>query len=638
MLKILLLLVSVLCWPAQALVLSPHMGLRESASLSGQLSVLRDASGQWQIEDVLSPAQAASFVTLTDFLSAGYTTDIYWLRFTLQRQPLASPEWWLEVSPPYLNDVTLFVPRGGGGFKATQLGDLHSYALRPVPHRSFVFPLNLPNDQPLTLYLRIKTSSTMLVRVQAWQNAGLLAQTQVDTGLYSVFFGILALALVSNLMYWFWLRERLYLIYCAYLAALALVTMATGGFLTQLFFPQSPLLGNRAVGVSVSLVYLLGTFFFMSVLHLREHFVQIKRVFDAVLLFYAMCLLAALAGWYGAVAPWLFLFALVTNAVVVMASAALLWRGHRQYRFYILAFAVNMAAVPFSIFKIMGWVTLPISTDVITIFGSLIHIVLLNYALIDRLRHAEIKMFAAIKQTVRLEAERDAVERQRKFVAMVSHEFRTPLAVIDATAQSVEIASTTQAVVVPEFIVPRQAKIRLAVRRMVTLLDNLLTSERLDSYDSKNSREVVDLRDLASEAARNWSHLLHSPDQLRLEPGDAPVPVLIDRPMVALALSNLIDNAIKYAPLSSPVTLRVGRTGQNGWIEVVDRGAGISSQEMALIFDKFYRSAEAQKVSGAGLGLHLVRSIAHSHGGEVVVTSTPGQGAVFRLRLALVRP
>ena len=637
MLKLLLtLLVAAFCWPAQALTLSPQMGLHESASLSGQLSALRDSQGQWQIEDVATPGKAADFVALAKFLSAGYTTDVYWLRFELQRQPQATDEWMLEVAPSYLNDVTLFVPRSGGGFTTTRLGDLQAYSLRPVPHRSFVFPLRLPADQPLTLYLRIQTRSAMLVQAQLWQHSGLLAQAQASTGLYSAYFGILALALISNLMFWFWLHERIYLFYCAYLAALALAAMANGGFVTQVLFPNLPLLGDRAVGVSNTLVYLLGTFFFIRLLRLRENFSRVKRVFDAVLLFYALCLLAALAGGYGVVVPWMFRFAIVTNFVVVLVSILLLWRGHRQYLFYILAFAVNFAAVPVSVASLMGWLSLPFSADFIAITGSLVHIVLLNFALIDRLRQTEQKMRAALGQSAKLEAQRDAVEQQRKFVAMVSHEFRTPLAVIDATAQSVDIACSQSNTISYEFIAPRQEKIRRAVRRLVSLLDNFLTNERLDFSDRRTQGETLDLRELASEAVNSWAHLLHSPDQLQLESGDQVVPVCVDRAMLTLALSNLIDNALKYSPRGSPITLRVGKTQSDGWLEVEDHGNGLSMDEIDHVFDKFYRGDDAQKAPGAGLGLYLVRSIARRQGGEIEVESTVGKGSRFRLRLALV--
>jgi signal transduction histidine kinase len=267
--------------------------------------------------------------------------------------------------------------------------------------------------------------------------------------------------------------------------------------------------------------------------------------------------------------------------------------------------------------------------------GSIIHIVLLSFTMVNRLRRTEEKMRVVVLEAAALAAERDAVLQQRQFVAMVSHEFRTPLAVIDATAQSVELACLQSGSAPIDFLAPRQEKIRRAVRRMVSLLDNFLTHERLDFHAVSGQREVLDLRDLALEAALHWAHLLHQPEQLQLVLGEVAVPVRVERALVALALSNLIDNAIKYSPPGRPITLRVGRSKSDGWMEVQDQGVGIDTAEQSSIFDKFYRSGTAQAVPGAGLGLYLVRAIARSQGGAVEVESQSGQGARFNLKLPL---
>jgi signal transduction histidine kinase len=255
--------------------------------------------------------------------------------------------------------------------------------------------------------------------------------------------------------------------------------------------------------------------------------------------------------------------------------------------------------------------------------------------MVNRLRRTEEKMRVVVLEAAALAAERDAVLQQRQFVAMVSHEFRTPLAVIDATAQSVELACLQSGSAPIDFLAPRQEKIRRAVRRMVSLLDNFLTHERLDFHAVSGQREVLDLRDLALEAALHWAHLLHQPEQLQLVLGEVAVPVRVERALVALALSNLIDNAIKYSPPGRPITLRVGRSKSDGWMEVQDQGVGIDTAEQSSIFDKFYRSGTAQAVPGAGLGLYLVRAIARSQGGAVEVESQSGQGARFNLKLPL---
>ena len=639
--KFLFALLIVVCCSAQALTLTPQMGVHEAASLSGHLTALRDAGGHLTIDDVAAVENAGEFVALPGFLGAGYTADTYWLRFTLQRTVDTSEQWFVEVTPPFLNDVTLFVPRDDGGFALMHQGDLQPYAERPFPLRNFVFPLRLPGNRPLTIYLRVKTSSTMQVRVVAWQYTGLLATTQSDTGFYSAYFGLLALGFLSNLVFWFWLRERVYLSYCAYLAALAAVMMATGGFVAQWLFPHHPLLANRAVGLTACVVYLLGLRFFIDVLRLREHFPWLNRVFDAVLLVYAGCALAAIAGHYGAVAAGLNLLLLVVTTGLALTGPWLLWRGHREYLLYSLAFITSFAGLAVTVARLMGWLSTHFPNEYTIMLSTTVHVLLINVAVAERVRRSDREKLAAEKQTAVLTAEYETVQQQRQFITMVSHEFRTPLAVIDATAQSMEIACSPMNCAIVELIAPRQEKIRRAVRRLVSLLDNVLTSERLDLQDAKIKPKVVNLRELASETAKSWEHLLNAPKQLRLELGieleneSMPVLVFADRALIGLALSNLIDNALKYSPLGRAITLRTGKTDDEGWIEVEDGGSGIAPEDIDKIFDKFYRSSDALTVPGAGLGLYLVRTLVRQHGGEVRVISHPGQGAIFRLHLPL---
>jgi signal transduction histidine kinase len=229
------------------------------------------------------------------------------------------------------------------------------------------------------------------------------------------------------------------------------------------------------------------------------------------------------------------------------------------------------------------------------------------------------------------------LDEQRQFVAMVSHEFRTPLSVIDATAQSMEIACSPGASVAHEFIIPRQEKIRRAVRRLLSLLDNVLTNERIDFPETEFKRTAEDLRDIASETAHAWRHLLSTPSQLQLELVDRPVIALVDRTMMALVLSNLLDNALKYSPPDSPITLRVRKSNNHASIEVEDHGTGIPPEAINQIFNKFYRAGDAQSVPGAGLGLYLAQTIIHKQGGQIDVVSETGQGACFRVMLPLVK-
>lgn len=226
--------------------------------------------------------------------------------------------------------------------------------------------------------------------------------------------------------------------------------------------------------------------------------------------------------------------------------------------------------------------------------------------------------------------ERQALLTQRQFVSMLSHEFRTPLAIIDATVQRLGRASAR---LQPE-LAPRIGKVRRAVARLITLLDNCLTEDRLAASELTVRPEPVDLR----EAIRYGygEHGAQSSPRIRLELPEAPLWAACDRHLFDIALSNLVGNALKYSPQSTPVIIRLLAARQPGMIavQVEDRGSGVPAAERERIFDKFYRLAGNQRIPGAGLGLHLARELARGHGGDVVLEpGCPGQGAVFTLTL-----
>jgi two-component system sensor histidine kinase KdpD len=118
-------------------------------------------------------------------------------------------------------------------------------------------------------------------------------------------------------------------------------------------------------------------------------------------------------------------------------------------------------------------------------------------------------------------------------------------------------------------------------------------------------------------------------------PADAP-PVLVDAVQVRQILVNLIDNALKFSPPQSPVSVRVTRTRKEVIIRVIDQGRGVPENELEHVFEPFYRGAPAQDQTGTGLGLAIARGFAEANGGRLWAESRPGQGAGFAIALPLV--
>ncbi|NEX62808.1 ligand-binding sensor domain-containing protein [Noviherbaspirillum galbum] len=234
------------------------------------------------------------------------------------------------------------------------------------------------------------------------------------------------------------------------------------------------------------------------------------------------------------------------------------------------------------------------------------------------------------KLAVKAQAELQSAEAQQRFVAMVSHEFRNPLALMDASLKNIR----RMAEAVPEQFMERVQKIQRAHLRMQGLIDNYLTEEVMKTRDLEPRKQEVDFADLLGEVVAYAQvaapdHVLH----LRVQ-GDLP-PMLLDREMIRVAFSNLVDNGIKYSPKQGMAEITAAMEG-SGTVRVIvaDNGVGIHESDLPHIFERFFRASHGQAgFKGVGLGLHLVHRIIELHQGSIAVASTVGKGTRFVVHL-----
>jgi heavy metal sensor kinase len=221
----------------------------------------------------------------------------------------------------------------------------------------------------------------------------------------------------------------------------------------------------------------------------------------------------------------------------------------------------------------------------------------------------------------------------RRFTADASHELRTPLTALRSVGE-VGLRGARTAEEYRDVI----GTMLEEVDRLSRLADELLTLARAEAGQRRLRREPVDLAALAADVVENLGVLAEERAQTLETRVDGPVTVTGDRLALRQALLNLVDNAIKYAPDGTRVTVRAVSTGTYAVLEVVDEGPGIAAEHREKVFERFYRvdTSRSREMGGTGLGLSLVKWTAEAHGGSVSLASGPERGCTFRIVLPRV--
>lgn len=214
------------------------------------------------------------------------------------------------------------------------------------------------------------------------------------------------------------------------------------------------------------------------------------------------------------------------------------------------------------------------------------------------------------------------------FVATVSHEFRSPLTAIRQLSELLQRGRVPSEEKRQEYytLISRESN------RLSRLVENLLDFSRLEEGRKQYRLDRMETADWLREIVMSCPR-----EHVTLSiPKELP-PIMADRLALTSAVDNLLDNAIKYSPLGTPVVCEAEAVGEELTIRVRDQGYGIAEADRAHVFEKFYRGKAdiSRHVKGAGVGLSLVRQIVEAHGGAVDFESRVGEGSVFRIRLKI---
>jgi len=419
------LLICLLCMQAAWLSAS------EPTPRLSDLAVLEDTAGK---EDIQSIALAPRFKALPgSSFAAGYTRSVHWLRFTV-----AAPagEWWLDVLPPYLEDLRLYEPDPArpGTFLERRAGSAWPFAAQEVDYRGFVFKLRIADATPRTYYLRLATASTSVVVPRLWAPETFFANSSLEAGLLMATLAVLLTVTLFNINNWVLRRDSLTLWFLAYLISLAINFACCDGFVRQYFG-----LDWATVGMALLRVSTLSGMAFSYAFY--RHLFLIERSQRILFWLYegnfGLALLAIASvplGYYSETMRLLGALALLMSLVGVGMSIRLWRRKDVGASLTLVANLISMAGFILSLLNLAGIISGGIVLLYSLQIGVLGSVIALQLALGARYRteyEAGLRAHEALRATeAKAQNAHASSVRQGQLLSMLTHELRNGLSVL----------------------------------------------------------------------------------------------------------------------------------------------------------------------------------------------------------------
>lgn len=363
------------------------VGAAGEYALAPHLAVVEDRDHRLTVAEVAGLAdrefrRAAPRVGDVNF---GYSSSAFWLALPLRVERTAPAAWLLEFAAPSIDSIEVYQPRAGGGYSVYRAGDHQPFAARPYAHRNLVFPLHLMPGADQTVYIRVVSGGTLTLPATLWQPETLRQHDQQSYALLALYYGMLLALFLYNLLLWLATRDTVFLAYVAFCGGMAIGQCSLNGFGNQFLWPESVAWGNHALPFGMSATGFFGALFTRLFLETPRRAPRLDRVIVVLAASFALSALTTFVASYRVAAIFTSLNGLVFSAVATAAGVYCLVRGHAGARWFLLAWGLLLVAVAVTALRNLAWLPTTLLTQYSMQIGSALEMLLLSFALADRL-------------------------------------------------------------------------------------------------------------------------------------------------------------------------------------------------------------------------------------------------------------
>ncbi|NYJ28478.1 hybrid sensor histidine kinase/response regulator [Allomuricauda sp. ARW1Y1] len=603
-------------------------------SLRSQTSLFFAGEKAYNFKEIQGHKEA-DFVPLTSVKeNLGFSNEYYWLQFTLDNPTEEFGNYYLETARPITDVVELFLVDENGNVKKQSSGDQIPFAKKSVQHRKSIFDIRLKPHEKLQAFLHLKSDGeVVMLPMNLYQESSFFELTYKEQVFYGFFYGILILACIIYLFFFFALRDRAFLYYPLYVLFIALMQFSLDGFFHQYFTPQGGWLSDRAV----LLTAFVSLFFFGkyggSYLDLKKNS-PVLHIANQVLAFSLIVglTLLAVAPSFEYCYPLANGLGILVLAHMIVSIVVLKIKKVKIDPYFIIG--ISFLLIGFIVFILNNFNAIENSflTSNGAKFGIGLEIAFLSISMINRIR--DLRMQNEQNQLLALQRAEDMNQIKSSFLSNISHELRTPLNLIMAVASSLKEEKQDKEL---------EEKCKMILNSSKNLLGHI--EDILDfTVIEKGDQE---LKEVPFELKPALQRILNQQRKKALAKGldftdvvDASLPARIvgDKAKLTQILNHLLDNAIKFTNVGGvEIAIDCNKKGNRTSLQftIKDTGIGISKEKMSTVFESFTKKSfmDKREFSGLGLGLYIVKTYVDLQEGTVEFASNEPKGTICKLNL-----
>lgn len=588
------------------------------------------------LEQVIKDSRLVFETLPNENTDLGFTNNNYWITFQLKNNSNSNVIYYLEACRPIVDIATFYSIDQKGKVAKQVSGDAIPYKNRTIQNRKVLFKIALQPNEMQTYYLHLKSDGEVInagIMLRSMDN--LMQTMSFEQVIFGIFYGILLIAAIIYMFFFFAMKERSFLYYSLYVVFIGALQFSLDGYFYQLITPNSGWLCLNAVILSACLAN-----FFLG--RNAQVFLQIKKyssfinysfyiifILDFILLLSLFVSSEALKISYPlANALGLILLILIISSVVVIYN-----KTKKIDRFFVIGIFFLIAG--FVVFILKNFSLLPVTfmTENGSKLGTGMEVIFLSLSMANLIR--KMRDEREIFQQDALQKSEEMNEMKSYFLSNISHELRTPLNAILNLSKEISKDSAD------DNIQKNSNLIKDSSYSLLSSINDILDFSKIEKRELKLDSEEFNPKQLIEHLVKNMAYRAKNKGLgFNIDISDElPEMILGDKMRLSQMLNNVLSNALKFTTHGFVTFKADCKPLKNGKVEllfsIADTGTGIPKEKMNSIFESFTQESinNKRKFGGLGLGLYIVKNLADLHEGNVEMQSILDQGTVCRITL-----